>query len=71
MTDLVRQKLQALISQFGVAVCNDVKRCEALLKDLCPQNKREVPKRHIGHCAAFLLSPACTGSGVPTRGSGS
>ncbi len=42
MTDLVRQKLQALISQFGVAVCNDVKRCEALLKDLCPQNKREV-----------------------------
>lgn len=42
MTDVVRQKLQALISQFGVAVCNDVKRCEALLKDLCPQNKREV-----------------------------
>ena len=42
MTDLVRQKLQTLISQFGVAVCNDVKRCEALLKDLCPQNKREV-----------------------------
>lgn len=42
MTDLVRQKLQTLISQFGVAVCNDVKRCEALLNDLCPQNKREV-----------------------------
>lgn len=42
MTDLVRQKLQALISQFGLSVCNDVKRCEALLKDLCPQNKREV-----------------------------
>ena len=41
MTDVVRQKLQTLISQFGVAVCNDVKRCEALLKDLCPQNKRE------------------------------
>ena len=42
MTDLVRQKLQTLISQFGVAVCNDVKRCEALLKDLCPNHKREV-----------------------------
>lgn len=42
MTDLVRQKLQTLISQFGLSVCNDVKRCEALLKDLCPQNKREV-----------------------------
>ena len=42
MTDLLRQKLQTLISQFGLSVCNDVKRCEALLKDLCPQNKREV-----------------------------
>jgi formylglycine-generating enzyme required for sulfatase activity len=36
-----RQQLNKLISQFGHTVCNDPKRCEAILRDLCPQYRRE------------------------------
>jgi len=42
MNDFVRQQLQYIITQYGRAVCDDPRRCEALLKDLCPENKREV-----------------------------
>lgn len=36
-----RQQLQALITQFGRTVCDDPKRCEAMLRDLCPEYRRE------------------------------
>ena len=42
MTDHPRQQLHYIISHYGRSVCDDAKRCEALLKDLCPQHKREV-----------------------------
>jgi len=42
MNDIPRQKLQYIISQFGRVVCDEPKRCEALLRDLCPENRREI-----------------------------
>lgn len=38
----VRQRLQQLITHYGYSVFDDVKRCEALLKDFCPEHKREL-----------------------------
>jgi len=42
MNDIVRQKLQYVIAQYGRAICDEPKRCEALLRDFCPEYKREV-----------------------------
>lgn len=43
MNDLPRQKLQELISQYGRSLCDDPRRCEVMLKDLCPPEcKREI-----------------------------
>ena len=42
MTDMPRQQLHYIITHYGRSVCDEPKRCEALLKDLCPQHKREV-----------------------------
>jgi hypothetical protein len=42
MTDHPRQQLHYIISHYGRSVCDEPKRCEALLKDLCPQHEREV-----------------------------
>jgi len=42
MNDIVRQKLQYVIAQYGRSVCDEPKRCEGLLRDLCPEYKREV-----------------------------
>jgi formylglycine-generating enzyme required for sulfatase activity len=36
-----RQQLTKLIQQFGRTVCDDSRRCEAILRDLCPEHKRE------------------------------
>ena len=41
-TDHPRQQLHYIISHYGRSVCDEPKRCEGLLKDLCPQHKREV-----------------------------
>ncbi len=42
MHDLPRQKLRELIVQYGRSLCDDPRRCEALLKDYCGQYKREI-----------------------------
>ncbi|MDS4021533.1 MAG: formylglycine-generating enzyme family protein [Candidatus Competibacter sp.] len=42
MNDLPRQKLRELIVQYGRSLCDDPRRCEALLKDYCGQYKREI-----------------------------
>lgn len=34
--------LCALVAEYGSALCQDVRRCEALLRDHCGQNRREV-----------------------------
>jgi len=41
-TDHPRQQLHYIIIHYGRSICDEPKRCEALLKDLCPQHKREV-----------------------------
>ena len=41
LNEYPRQQLQKLITQFGDAVCDDPKRCEAILRDLCPEYRRE------------------------------
>ena len=42
MHDLPRQKLCDLIIEYGRSLCDDPRRCEALLKDYCGQYKREI-----------------------------
>ena len=42
MTDHPRLQLQHIILHYGRSICDDPKRCEALLRDLCPDNRREV-----------------------------
>jgi len=42
MNNIPREKLQYIIAQYGRSICDDPRRCEALLRDLCPQYKREI-----------------------------
>jgi hypothetical protein len=42
MHDLPRQKLLELIECYGLSLCEDPRRLEALLKDHCGQHKREI-----------------------------
>ena len=42
MNDLPRQKLHELIAEHGLSLCDDPRRVEAMLKDLCGQHKREI-----------------------------
>jgi formylglycine-generating enzyme required for sulfatase activity len=38
----VAKQLRALIERYGTSLCSEPKRLEALLRDYCPQNRREV-----------------------------
>jgi hypothetical protein len=42
MNDLPRQKLAELIAQHGAALCDDPRRCNALLKEQCGTYKAEI-----------------------------
>src|ERR1700730_9366484 len=42
MEDLPRQKLRDLMSSEGRSLCDDPRRCEALLRDVCGAHGREV-----------------------------
>jgi len=42
MDDLPRQKLAEMIRRFGREIAGDARRCEALLRDACPQHKQEI-----------------------------
>ncbi len=62
MNDIVRQKLQYVIAQYGRAICDEPKRCEALLRDFCPEYKREVNvlisalnRNAARHCCAISV----------------
>ncbi|MDD1607710.1 MAG: formylglycine-generating enzyme family protein [Methylococcaceae bacterium] len=37
-----RTQLRTMLIQYGQSVCQDAKRCEALLRDFCPEHKREL-----------------------------
>jgi len=42
MNDIPLQQLTYIITNYGRSVADDPRRCEALLRDLCPEHKREV-----------------------------
>ena len=42
MNNIPRQQLYQLIATYGPSLCDDPRRCEALLKDLCAQYRPEV-----------------------------
>jgi hypothetical protein len=42
MNDLPKQKLREIIARYGKDIGNDPKRCEAILRDLCGQYRREL-----------------------------
>lgn len=42
MDDIPRRKLRYIITKYGRPICDDPKRCEGLLRDLCPGYRREV-----------------------------
>ncbi len=42
MNEFPRQKLCELIAQYGHSLCDDPRRCEALLRDYCGQNRKEI-----------------------------
>ncbi|MFO1433569.1 MAG: formylglycine-generating enzyme family protein [Candidatus Competibacteraceae bacterium] len=42
MHDLPRQVLCELLAKHGTSLCTDPRRCEALLRDYCGRNKREI-----------------------------
>ena len=42
MNDTARRKLSEIVSEYGVSLCDDVRRCEGLLRDLCGEHKKEI-----------------------------
>jgi len=42
MNDLPRQKLRQVLDEYGKKLCDDPKRLEAFLRDLCGEYKREI-----------------------------
>jgi hypothetical protein len=42
MNNLVREKLSEIIAKHGLSLAGNPQRCEALLRDYCPQYKREI-----------------------------
>lgn len=42
MNNLPRQTLKQIIAKYGFSVCENPKRCEALLRDLCGAHRREI-----------------------------
>jgi hypothetical protein len=42
MNNIVRNNLKIIVTNYGIQICDDHKKCEALLRDLCPQYKREI-----------------------------
>ncbi len=42
MNDLPRRKLCEIIAQDGLSLCDNPRRCEGLLRDLCGEYKREI-----------------------------
>jgi len=42
VNDVPRQKLCEIIARYGCSVCDDPRRCEGLLRDLCAEHRREL-----------------------------
>ena len=66
--DVVREKLCELVVRFGTSVCEEVPRCEGLLRDLCPGHRAEVNLLVTAlreRVVSELVKPAS--SGVPVE----
>ncbi len=42
MADDVKQVLARIVREYGLSITEDARRCESLLRDLCPESRREV-----------------------------
>jgi hypothetical protein len=42
MNEQVRQRLCEIVAKRGPSICDDARRCEALLRDLCGEHRREI-----------------------------
>jgi hypothetical protein len=42
MNNIAREKLLQITNRFGISLCDDPRRCEGLLRDLCGDYKREI-----------------------------
>jgi formylglycine-generating enzyme required for sulfatase activity len=42
MNDEARQLLHLIVARYGLEICDDPKRCEALLRDFCGEHRREI-----------------------------
>jgi 5,6,7,8-tetrahydromethanopterin hydro-lyase len=42
MNDVVREQLSRIVARFGLGICDDTRRCQAVLRDLCGDNRREI-----------------------------
>src|SRR5215210_3769035 len=42
MNSVPRQTLRRILAKYGNDLCGDARRCEALLKDLCGEYRREI-----------------------------
>jgi len=60
--DIPAETLRRIIQQYGLSICDEPRRCEALLKDLCGAYKREI---HLLVAAQFEKIPAELQRGLP------
>ena len=64
MNEQVQQALRALVTEHGAAIATDAGRCESLLRERCPANKRETALLlgvlHSGVMGELLLAAAGT-----------
>lgn len=42
MNEVPRHKLRELVARFGPGLCEEAPRCEAMLRDVCPEYRREI-----------------------------
>ncbi|MCX6047887.1 MAG: hypothetical protein NT075_22535 [Chloroflexi bacterium] len=60
--DIPAETLRKIIQQYGTSICDDPRRCEALLKDLCGEYKREI---HLLMGAHYEKIPSELQRGLP------
>ncbi|CAN5507153.1 hypothetical protein BH10CHL1_BH10CHL1_11240 [soil metagenome] len=60
--DIPAETLRKIIQQYGTSICDEPRRCEALLKDLCGEYKREI---HLLIGAQYEKVPSELQRGLP------
>ena len=65
MDDLPRRKLRELIAKHGRDLCEDRRRCEGLLRDVCGSSKRELNLLLMALKEGVATDLAAARTGVP------